>query len=580
MDGAEQVWQRDVPRPPKRRRAWGVALTVLAAVVVIAVAAAFGGRALWTQALCANPVVIRVPASTDIASAMQEMAASFDNQQRDVSGHCGMVEVTEQDPAGVAAQLNGQAGAGAQPVDGWIPDSSLWLDLVHGPAVRATGVSVASSPLVFTMPRQLASRVAGPSGSGAGWNLLLPPFDGGPPASLGLRVQLPDPTSSSEGLAAFAALRRLVGGNSQARRDQLADVPGSVLTSGSAAQQQALSSLATLSAPPWNQRMVTVATEQAVESYNQANPGQPLTALYPAKGTFSMDYPYLTATTSPVREQVAEAFGQYLRSAQVKQAVRRLLFRGADGRPGPAGGRLGAAATVPAATAIGPAEATAAAQAWRRLEVGVRQLLMVDVSGAMDQPFGDQQMTPLQLMEQDTKLGMGLLPDNVQMGMWQYATKMNGSLPYQVVVPVGPLPGQVGLISRRQQFIQIGQVVRASPGKSAALYSSVLAAYRYMNQTYQPGNLNELIVVGSGTETAQGDISLQRLLAGLRSGYNPKRPVTIIAVTFGTNGDASALRQITDATHGSTFTVHQPSDIVSVFLDTAGDQLCLPNCGR
>src|SRR5260370_22687290 len=112
---------------------------------------------------------------------------------------------------------------------------------------------------------------------------------------------------------------------------------------------------------------------------------------------------------------------------------------------------------------------------------------------------------------------------------------------------MGARAGELGLIPRRQELLQIDNSARAVPGTGSALYSSILAGFQQLSASYQPDHNNVLLVLTGGAETAPGDISLSTLLTGLRNTYNPQRPIEIIIVKFGPGGNLAQLRQIASA---------------------------------
>ncbi len=576
------------PRAPRRRATVDgvsrrIIALVLAGVLVISLALVIGVRAVLVRALCEQgPVRLHIAAALDIAPTVQRIGTYFNDLGRDVSGHCAQVEVTEDRPDAVAATLSGKATiAGESTIDAWVPDSSLWVDVVHSSprgaaAAQLTGASVGSSPLVIAAPRQVAAQLGG-VGRLSSWKTLFPPALGGPPAALGLRVQLPDPAQSATGLATLVEAKRLFGAQPQAR-DAFTAFVHNVEPTTSLGDPQALHYFAMLAQPPWNMRPVTITTEQAVEAYNQANPRQPLAAFYPSS-EYNLDYPFVLTTTSPLKMQTAAEFEQVLQSSFAAAYVREAGFRSAGGQADQAGGQFGITGNPqPAVALAGPGEAGAALQEWSQLNLGDRSIVLVDVSGAENLPLAPGAPTRLQVLSQAASLGLSLFPDSTEMGIWEYATHMNGALPYREMVPMGPLPGQLGLFTRRQQLQQIANTIRPKAGAGAAMYVSILAAFREMTAQYQPGHVNALIVLGSGTETDPHDISLGQLLASLSKLYNPQRPVEIITVTAGTDGELAALQQVTAITHGASYTVAQPSDIASVFFDAIARRICRPNC--
>jgi hypothetical protein len=135
--------------------------------------------------------------------------------------------------------------------------SNGWLTARGAAAVRPTGTSVARSPLVIAVPRVIAGTV-NCSSRHVGWRTLFPQPLGGPPASLHLQIQLPDPARSAAGLATLVEVRRLLGNRSQARGEFTSFVHN-VVPTASFDDPQALSNLAALAGPPWHAGPVTVA---------------------------------------------------------------------------------------------------------------------------------------------------------------------------------------------------------------------------------------------------------------------------------------------------------------------------------
>jgi hypothetical protein len=196
----------------------------------------------------------------------------------------------------------------------------------------------------------------------------------------------------------------------------------------------------------------------------------------------------------------------------------------------------------------------------------------------MGKPLGSAGQTRLRVLQQAASLGLSLFPASTQIALWEYSDKMTGPAPYRVLVPMGPLPAQLGLITRRQQLQQITDTLTPRPGAPAALHSSIWAAFQWMTGHYQAGHVNAVVVFGSGTETARDDMPLHALLTALRAAYNPRRPIEIITVSAGSSGDTNGLRQITAISHGAAYTVAKPADIAHVFFDAVARRICNPDC--
>jgi hypothetical protein len=90
--------------------------------------------------------------------------------------------------------------------------------------------------------------------------------------------------------------------------------------------------------------------------------------------------------------------------------------------------------------------------------------VLLDVSAAESLPLAPGAATRLQVLSQAASLGLSLFPDSTEMGIWEYPAHINGALPYRETVPLGPLPEQLGLLTRRQQLEQIANTIRPKAG--------------------------------------------------------------------------------------------------------------------
>ncbi len=149
-----------------RSRRIGTAKLVAIAVAISAVCMiTMTARAVITRASCSQtPVLVNVAVSDDIAPAIQTIARAFNNQNFRADGRCAEVQVTEGDSAAQAGQIDGQAALrGTTPIDAWIPDSSLWVDVARSyplgaQNVQPTGKSVARSPLMLVTTTAVAAK--------------------------------------------------------------------------------------------------------------------------------------------------------------------------------------------------------------------------------------------------------------------------------------------------------------------------------------------------------------------------------------------------------------------------------------
>ena len=555
-----------------------IALSALAGVIACTLLVAFGAEAIVSRASCTeHPVMVTIATSTDIAPAIRHVGQYFNEQHNTVNGHCAQVRVVSEPSASAAAQVSGlKSTAGGAGFDAWIPDSTLWVDVarsspVGAQLIRPSGITVARSPLMIAMPRSVAAQTPA-FGTSVGYQFLLPEAVGGPATDLGLHVKFPDPADSSAGLATLIQLQQLLG-NSPSARAGFADFVFNVQVTGSDA------SLASLATATRDGRPVTIASEQAVAQYDRAHPEQSLSGRYPEQGAYELDYPYVLTSTDPLKLKAAAEFETALQSNYATSYVRYEGFRSAAGTAPPWIGQYGLNTGQPTlAQVIAPGQAETALQAWQRLSLGSRDLVLLDVSQQMAKPVTPGGPSLEQVLSQAASLGLAQFPDSTQLGDWAFASHLNGSLPYKELVSVGPLPAPLGLVSRRQQAASIAQQGQPVPAP-AALYGTILAGFKQMTATYQPRYNNAVLVMTAGVDNAPGDISAAALVNQLRTLYNPRKRIEVIPIMFGSSGDFSALQQIANATGGQAFQITNPTQISSVFFLAIARRICSPNCG-
>jgi hypothetical protein len=565
-------------------------LLVIAVGISAIVMGTLTAQAVMARAQCNNhPLVLNVAVSDDIAPAIQRVGQFFNKQNHLAAGRCVEIQVSPAQPAAVASVVDGQASGGGLPnFDAWIPDSSLWVDVARTFAVGAqrvqpTGITVARSPLMMVMPPAAAAQVAAYNNS-VGWNYLLPAPVGGPTSTQQVRLDLPDPTQSAVGLATLVEIKRLLG-NGPTARAGLTDFVLSAQSSNQFDDPVSLATFNSLANPPLDAHPVTVTTEQAVLGYDAAHPRQPLAARYPSAhgqagqfGDPELDYPYVITSTEPAMQQAASDFGKALQQDYAAGLVRYYGFRSANGVTGtiPAGYGL-AQQPLQLASPASPGEAQTALQTWRKLQIGSRDLAVMDVSSSMGTSVGIGSLNLEDILTKTALLGLALFPDSAQMGIWEFANDVSGSQPYKQLVPVGPLPGELGLISRRQQIAQVDQSLHPLSSTPAALNKTILAAYQSMVDGYEPNYTNAVIVLTAGVDEAPGDMPTAALVNRLKHLFSKTKPVELIILMLGGKGNFAALQQIAQAGGGQAYPVTDPTQVGKVFFEAVSRRICLTN---
>jgi Ca-activated chloride channel family protein len=580
---------------------WRVGLVL---VPVLALGATGGvllaGAGGGSSSGCGGHRGLTVLAAPDIAPTLSSLAADFSAHGGDQE--CGPLRVAGKDPAASADAFAAgwrEDREGPAP-DVWVPDSSLWLRDARARAGDGTDLpdsspSLAYSPLLIAMPEPMARAVGWP-GLKVTWSQmlsLLRTSDGwagfghpewGPP-----RIGMTSPATSTPAREALVAVAAATSGHLTA-----STLPVSVTTDVSvkvnllalgrigvrtapdsaallaglrqAAARGEKDALSYVSAMPLH--------EHDVLAYNRASPKVALAAVYPADGVPAADYPYAVRAGGGARARVAADFLAYLRTPASTQRLVddgfRIKGHTLTAVNSPFSFRNGLDPAAPEVTLASTPAATVdqLIKLWAIVSKPAKTLSVYDLSGSMrDVVPNTGGKTKIEFCQEAARAALPLFTDSDDVGVWTFATKMSGTLPYRVEVPAGPLGGKSGHGTRRDAIIKAIGRLQPTHGDTA-LYETVLAAYADARRGYDPDRTNTVIVLTDGREDVPGGgMSLAAALDKLRPLVDPTRPVRVVGVAYGADVDVPALRALSSATGGKTYLAPQPSMIGIAFLD-------------
>ena len=120
--------------------------------------------------------------------------------------------------------------------------------------------------------------------------------------------------------------------------------------------------------------------------------------------------------------------------------------------------------------------------------------------------------------------------------------------------------------TQRDQLSRDAESLTYAPDGYTGLYDTTLAAYREVLHEDAPGHLRTVIVLTDGMNHDPGSISLDNLLTMLKDEQDPDNPVRIITVGISKDADEDVLKQIAEATGGSSHVARTPEDIQDVFV--------------
>jgi len=373
-----------------------------------------------------------------------------------------------------------------------------------------------------------------------------------------------------------------------------------------------------------------LAFNRGVGSPTGQPPATPLVAFYPPDGRFATTVPYVVmprAGRDPARASAATDLGRYLRGEEGRSVLLAAGLRTPEGdappatagpddagtsgtttsatrtsgtrtsgtesssgtgssgtessgtatsgpdRPAPAGQQgLGITAEriAPPTEDAGQAALGTARRFFRHVHQRGSTLAVVDVSGSMDRivPGTDPPRTRLEVAIEAALQGVRLFAPNDHVGLWVFASALDGTRGYREMSPVAPLdsPGRYG--THLDDLVHVQYEVEAAG--ATALYTTALAAFRHLNARYVEGRLNQVVILTDGRNDNPGDpdeISLDELLTTLRAEFNPERPVRIITIAYSEDADTAALEQISAATDARSYLSRDPRDVLGVFID-------------
>jgi Ca-activated chloride channel family protein len=313
------------------------------------------------------------------------------------------------------------------------------------------------------------------------------------------------------------------------------------------------------------------ALEQDVLNYNRGNPKMPLVAVYPSNGSGDADNPFLVLDApwaDKQRQDVAKAFLAYARGPVGKKAFLDAGFRDANRVAGqPLTGNAAFAPkikTVPRAVLL-PESVKQSMDTWTALTRPTNVLLVLDISGSMNEQVPGTGKTRLQLAKDAARGAVGLFADDVTAGLWVFSTKQQGNTDWRSVVPLGKVSDEVAGKPRRDQMIS--SIDKLAAIGDTGLYDTVAAAQQAVADAYKPGATNLVVLMTDGkNDDSTGGLSLDALRAKLDANAKSDKKVPVVTVGYGDDADFVALQDISRVSGGSLYTSKTAFDINQVLL--------------
>ncbi len=558
--------------------------------VVLVLAGAWVGYQHLSDKRCSGQIKLSVAAATEIAPAVDQAAQQWVSNGASVNGTCVAISVNGFNPAIMAAAVArehhvsltglGDAPASVPVPDVWVPDSSTWLLRLkaEAPGFQPTdGSSVAQSPVVMAMPKPVAEAIAGWPDRALGWKDALDLFT----QTNKINPGIADPTRDATGLTGLLALSQVAPPTDEGQQKAVGALR--LLAQSSSALRDDLLQKFPHSANDPNDIASSVGaaplSEQDVISYDAQKPSVPLVALYLKPLPPALDYPYAEMPElSPQKLTAAAGLRSRLSTTSFKNALATAGLRGPDGTAGsgfslpigappatPPTRSASSGSAGPGGTAAAGLDAGAINQTigrWAAITVPGRALAVFDVSGSMSITVPTaKNLTRAQVTQQAAVQGLSLFDDKWAVGVWRFSTNLDGTRPWQEIVPISSLATDRDKLKASVKYL-------APTHGNTGLYDTALAAYKEVRDGWVGGRINSVILFTDGQNDNPGGLTLPQLVAQLKKLNDPERPVRMVIIGIGDEVNPKELQTITDATSaGGVFLAKDPAKINEIFLE-------------
>ncbi|MFB7528240.1 substrate-binding and VWA domain-containing protein [Streptomyces sp. NPDC056178] len=569
--------------PPRRRRTVAIATMLVLAVAAGTAVAAQGGLLSFSKSCEDSAVRLSMVTSPDIAPAMRAVADKARKDDVRSDGRCLYVQVVARDSYKVASALS--SGTGTPDYQIWLPDSDLWLDRAKGSGdgIPITpGDSIASSPVTLAMVPSAAKRLGWPKKNYTWAELTAAAMD-----SDKVRLGSADPARSATGLLALSSIgasSEKQGGDSDTRVAATAKLLAQRMSDG---DTQVLDTLAQNDSgaeqgnPAHNQAVLL--SEQAAFAHNaESTGGGRLDLFYPKDGTPLLDYPYTLVDETKMSTSEGRAalrFMTLLNEPGAQSTLRKYGFRNVDGTAedsvvASAGGKQPQPYATAAAAAPSAEELQQTLGMWTITVQSARLTTVVDASGSMATIVPGRNQSRMDVTKASLIQALDQFTPNDEIGLWEFATTLDGDKDYRRLVPTGRLGDPAkGVGTHREKLAAAFAALQPVPGGATGLYDTALAAYKDAQATYVKGKFNAVVILTDGSNQDNHSLSRSALIAELKRIADPERPVPLLAIAVGPEADREEVDEVAKVTGGGGYQVTDPADIQAVILQavmTAG----------
>lgn len=443
--------------------------------------------------------------------------------------------------------------------DVWLPSSTAWATLAAERGVELeVGETFASSPVMLAAVPQVVSALGGLGIDEETTFAELTDIyremaaSGDAPVSL----RLGDPRVDPASMSLLSTVGSQPGGWAEAGSAARGTL---VILAQSAIQGEPLSAIAS------DPTTIVPATEQQIAA--AAADGVDLQGVALADGAGVVQMPFVRVGDSGSAGAVDALEEQLVAEAAATDLAALGLRAGTDGAAPGVGG-------VPEGVGTDEADidqevVALTARTWTLVAPQSRILTLIDISGSMDAQIGDT--TRIDLTRQAAQTALSVIPDKTAIGLWYFATGLDGDDDYVEQVPLRALNQEVrsGVSQKDILLSETENLTLGTLTGDTGLHDSLWAAYEYMEAQHSPEAISSVLLLTDGVnDDSTGGLSEDEvvdLLTEAREGADT--PVTVVLIGMGPDVDEEALDRLATAAGGESLVLRDPRELPQVFVD-------------
>jgi Ca-activated chloride channel family protein len=290
-------------------------------------------------------------------------------------------------------------------------------------------------------------------------------------------------------------------------------------------------------------------------------PHEKLVPIYPRDGVYVADNPAAIlhgSWVSPIQSAAAADFVRFARTAQGQAVVRANGYRDIHGQTSAAVSHVALTIRNVHALSMPSAPTLSAVQAsFPAVRKPARVLFLLDVSGSMGYEIRPG-TSRLAAAKSAIAAALNYFNGTDRVGLAAFSNRPDLGIRPGIVSPIEPLS------QGRQSFLAALKTLH--PISETPLYRAVEKFTTEMAHTYQPDEINAIILLSDGHNHSQLGSSRPQMLHVLAA-VHARVPILVFTLAYGHQADTATLAAIASATGAHYFNATNPNTVKEVLAD-------------